>query len=178
MSLNGGLHHETVEDLRSLVGVDVDEVVRVAEPSAELRLTRTRTAGDQEKGHARDRRLGLRFAGAVRCHASNRGDIDGLGAWVGRQSIPNTEDHFTSRYRSAFGAVAPALVRPTGTATLDRATSEWRRADRRALRPGMITNSALVSVYRLDQDTARPACRSAVRRRHSRHDPGPHRRAA
>jgi hypothetical protein len=70
------------------------------------------------------------FAGAVRCHASNRGDIDGLGAWAGRQSIPNTEDHFTSRYRSAFGAVAPALVRPTGTATLDRATSEWRPTPR------------------------------------------------
>jgi len=47
----------------------------------------------------------------VRCHASNRGDIDGLGAWAGRQSIPNTEDHFTSRYRIAFGAIAPALVR-------------------------------------------------------------------
>lgn len=42
-------------------------------------------------------------------------------------------------------------MRPTGTGTPDRATSEWRRADRRALRPGMITNIALVSVYCVDQ---------------------------
>ena len=82
------------------------------------------------------------------------------------------------------------------------------------MRPGMITNIALVSVYCLDQDTARlyidilgfelrtnvtmgdrfrwlivgpsgigkhrPPCRLAdrpVRRRHSRHEPGPHRHA-
>jgi hypothetical protein len=66
----------------------------------------------------------------VRCHASNRGDIDGPGARGCRQSTPNTEDHFTSRYRSAFGGIAPALVRPTGTATPDRATSEWRPTPR------------------------------------------------
>jgi len=87
----------------------------------------------------------------VRGHASDRGDVDGLGVRGGRQSTRNTEDHLTSRYRSAFGATTPALVRPTGTATPDRATSERRRADRRALRPGMITNIALVSVYCVDQ---------------------------